>query len=60
MYLFIFIEYAGRLLIDLAKPFETSGTAPGAFGNIILIPLSPAMLYLSLRNVPVAKSLEVM
>ena len=53
MYLFIFIEYTGRLLIGLAKPFETSGTSPGAVGNIIIIPLSLVMLFLSLRSKPV-------
>lgn len=50
MYVFIVVEYAGRLLLALAKPFETSGTAPGAVGNYILIPLALLMLVLSLQN----------
>ncbi len=50
MYLFIAIEYTGRLLIAVAKPFETSGTAPGAIGNYVMIPLALVMLVLSLRR----------
>lgn len=52
MYLLIFVEYTGRLLIGLVKPFETSETAPGAAGNIIIIPLSLVMLYLALQKRP--------
>ena len=50
MYLFIFLEYSGRLLLGLYKPLETIGTAPGATGNLIIIPLALIMLVLSLRN----------
>jgi hypothetical protein len=50
MYVFIVVEYTGRLLLAFAKPFETSGTAPGAVGNFILIPLALLMLVLSLQN----------
>jgi hypothetical protein len=49
MWLFILIEYSGRLLQTFAKPFETVGTAPGAIGNYIFIPLALFMLVLSLR-----------
>jgi hypothetical protein len=35
-------------LLALAKPFETLGTAPGAIGNFVLIPLALLMLVLSL------------
>ncbi len=50
MYLFIVVEYAGRLLLALAKPIVTDGTAPGAIGNFVLIPLALLMLVLSLRE----------
>jgi hypothetical protein len=49
MWLFILIEYSGRLLLTFAKPFETVGTAPGAIGNYIFIPLALLMLVLSLK-----------
>lgn len=51
MWLFILTEYSGRLLLTFAKPFETHGTAPGAIGNYIFVPLALIMLFLSLRNV---------
>ena len=50
MYLFILVEYTGRLLLTFAKPFETNGTAPGAIGNYVLIPLALVMLILSLQE----------
>ena len=50
MYLFILIEYTGRLLLTFAKPIVTSGTAPGAIGNYVLIPLASLMLVLSLKE----------
>ena len=50
MYLFILVEYAGRLLLAFAKPIVTDGTAPGAIGNFVLIPLALLMLILSLRE----------
>lgn len=50
MYLFIFVEYTGRLLLTFAKPIVTDSTAPGAIGNYILIPLAPLMLVLSLKE----------
>lgn len=52
MYLFILLEYSVRLLLTFFKPVETSGTAPGAIGNYILIPLAAVMLWLSLRADP--------
>ena len=54
MWLFILIEYSGRLLLAFVKPFETAGTAPGAIGNYIFIPLALFMLLLSLREKDVA------
>ena len=50
MWLFILLEYSGRLLLGLAKPFELAGTAPGAVGNYVFIPLALIMLLLSLRK----------
>lgn len=50
MYVFILIEYTLRLLLTFAKPFEVLGTAPGAAGNYIIIPLSLILLLLSLRK----------
>jgi hypothetical protein len=51
MWLFVLIEYGGRLLLTLYKPFETAGQAPGVTGNYILVPLALIMLFLSLRTV---------
>ncbi len=50
MWLFIFLEWFGRLLIGLVKPFETVGTAPGAVGNRVIPLLAVIMLVLSLRE----------
>ena len=50
MWLFIFFKWAGRLLLGLAKPFETAGTAPGAIGNLIFPVLALIMLVLSLKR----------
>lgn len=50
MYLLMVVEYAGRLLLTVAKPIETHGTAPGAIGNYIIIPLALVMLALSLKE----------
>ena len=50
MWLFILVEYAGRLLLGFAKPVELSGTAPGAVGNYLFIPLALIMLVLALRE----------
>jgi hypothetical protein len=44
------IEYSGRLLLTFAKPVEIRGTAPGAIGNYVLIPLALFMLVLSLKE----------
>jgi hypothetical protein len=37
-------------LLTFAKPVITLGTAPGAMGNYVLIPLAPIMLVLSLKE----------
>lgn len=49
MYLFIAIEYSGRLFLTFYKPIILEGTAPGGVGNYIMIPLALIMLFLSLR-----------
>ena len=46
----LMVEYAGRLLLGFAKPVELSGTAPGAVGNYVFIPLALLMLVLALRE----------
>ena len=49
MWVFMFIEYSGRLLIGgFYKPFETVGTAPGAVLNHVFPLLALVMLVLSL------------
>jgi hypothetical protein len=35
---FHLFEWTGRLLVGFAKPFETVGTAPGAIGNLPVLP----------------------
>lgn len=50
MWLFIFFEWIGRLIIGFAKPIETVGTAPGAVGNLIFPVLALIMFGLSLKN----------
>ena len=50
MYLFIAIEYSGRLFLTLYKPIILEGTAPGYVGNYIMIPLALIMFSLSLRT----------
>jgi hypothetical protein len=50
MWLFIFFEWTGRLLVGLAKPMETMGTAPGAIGNLIFPVFAMIMLVLSLKT----------
>lgn len=50
IWVFIFVEWTGRLLLGFYKPFETAGTAPGAIGNLIFPVLALVMLVLSLRE----------
>ncbi len=50
MWLFIFVEWTGRLLLGFYKPFETVDTAPGAIGNLIFPILALIMLILALRS----------
>jgi hypothetical protein len=48
MWLFIFFEWTGRLLLGFYKPFETLGTAPGAIGNMVIPVVALIMLVLSM------------
>jgi hypothetical protein len=50
MWLFVLFEWTGRLLLGFFKPFETTGTAPGAVGNQIIPVLALVMFVLSLRK----------
>lgn len=50
MYLFIIIEYSLRIIIGFLKPIETTGIAPGAIGNLIILPLALIMLCFSLSS----------
>ena len=51
MWLFIFIEWVGRYLLEtFYKPIETVGTAPGAVGNMIFPIISLVMLILALQG----------
>ena len=50
MWLFIAFEWTGRLIIGLAKPMETVGTAPGAIGNLIFPLVAIIMLVLALKE----------
>jgi len=50
MYLLIIVVYFMRIVLGILKPIETTGTAPGAIGNFIIVPLAVIMLFLSLRE----------
>ncbi|TXT59956.1 MAG: conserved membrane protein of unknown function [Promethearchaeota archaeon] len=50
MYLIIIIEYSLRIIIGFLKPIETTGIAPGAIGNLIILPLALIMLYFSISS----------
>jgi hypothetical protein len=48
IYLLFLAEYLGRLLLGMANPIETTGTAPGGQANLIFPVLGALMFYLSL------------
>ncbi len=50
MFLLMALEYAGRLALAFTKPIETVGTAPGAIGNWVMVPLAVGLLVSSLRG----------
>jgi len=49
MYVLIIVEYSLRIILGFFKPIETLSTAPGEFGNFILIPLSILMFILCFK-----------
>jgi hypothetical protein len=50
MWLFIAFEWTGRLLLGFVKPFETTGTAPGAIGNLVIPLIALIMFVFALRK----------
>jgi hypothetical protein len=50
MWLFVLFEWTGRLLTGFFKPFETTGTAPGAIGNLVIPLIALIMFASSLRK----------
>ena len=50
MWLFVLLEWTGRLMLGFFKPFETAGTAPGAVGNLIIPVLALVMLVFALQE----------
>jgi hypothetical protein len=50
LYLLAIVEYAVRLALTVAKPFEVSGTAPGGVGNYMMVPVLILMFVLSLMR----------
>lgn len=50
MCLLMAVEYAGRLALAFAKPIETVGTAPGAVGSWVMVPIAVALFALSVRG----------
>lgn len=50
MYMMLVLEYSGRLLIALFKPFHITGTAPGAVANYFMIPIGLILFLLSLSK----------
>ena len=50
MLLSLTLEYSLRLIIGQFKPILTTHTAPGAYGNYIMIPLSIVLFLLSIKK----------
>lgn len=50
MLLSLTLEYSLRLIIGQLKPILTTHTAPGAYGNYIMIPLSIILLLHSIKK----------
>jgi len=50
MYLLMIFEYVMRIVLGELKPIEITGTAPGAVGDYIIVPLASVMLFLALRG----------
>ena len=56
MWVIILTEYVFRLVIGRVRTLKTEETAPGAVGNIVFVPLSLLMIFLSLSHRSVATS----
>lgn len=50
MYLFLFLEYTGRLLLGIYKSAESTHVVPGSIANYLMIPLSLVLFILCLRH----------
>ena len=50
MWLFVLLEWGGRLMLGMYKPIETRETPPGVLGNYIFTALALVMLPLSCRQ----------
>ena len=50
MYVLLFVEYSGRIVIGFSKPLEVAHIPPGALGDYIIVPLAILMLMLSLKR----------
>jgi len=50
LYLFLIVEYVGRIYIGIFKPLETLQTPPGATGSLVILGASLVGLLLSLRT----------
>ena len=50
MYVILFLEYLGRIAMGLLKPLETIGTAPGAIGNFVILPLVAILFAFSIMK----------
>ncbi|NKB32797.1 MAG: hypothetical protein GKR91_06830 [Pseudomonadales bacterium] len=50
LYLFIFFEWSSRIALALYKSIETSGVAPAAMAQLILVIIVPVMFFLSINH----------
>jgi hypothetical protein len=48
MYIFIFFEYAMRIVLGHLKPISLAGAAPGEIGNWVLAPAAAVLFLLSI------------
>ena len=50
LYLFLFVEYIGRVCVGIFKPLETLQTPPGATANIVILSAVLLGMFLSLKT----------
>jgi hypothetical protein len=48
MYVFIFFEWSSRIALMIFKSIETTGIAPAAIAQLVMVLLIPVMFYLSI------------